>query len=303
LGPERLLQLQAVEQLKSKWVTDGFEETDFARFHNPTEEESQTLLEALRTLPFGSERRLVVVEGLKTLAPKHVPWLEAYLNHPNPKTLLVICAEAIEEKRGGFSPAALRSKGIEIIECYPPKGRALQDWLVTQARQLGKQLEPQAATLLMARAGANLKSLSLALESLSLLVDSAEQIRASDVEALIPPSYQETAFEILDTAASGKMEDALRGLHQGIALERISIEQFFGAMGWYYRMAWKTRQGGAAARWMSPARQAALSRLARWPVPKLEKALADAMEADSHVKYGHPTPELLADQLLMGLGS
>lgn len=303
VGPERRLRSDAIRQLKDQFLAAGFEEMDGVFFSEPPEE-AQPILEALRTSPFGSKRRLVVVDRLDSLEPEHLSWIEEYLKVPPPRASLVLCVDELDRSSQSFF--AQQSAGlVEKIACQPLKGERLSSWLIQQAQAIGKKLTPDALGLLTARVGTNLESLDLALETLALLAGSTPQITLAHVEALIQPSIRETAFDILDSAAAGEPEKAMGLLRQALVQGTLSIEQFMGALGWYYRMAWKAKKapGSAGFSWSSPARQTALKRLKCWPDSKLEKAFEDVLEADAGLKLSHPAPEALADQLLLCLGS
>ncbi len=292
VGSEKWLRDQEIERLKVQCLAPGFEEMDGTFFSEPPDD-PRAILETLRTLPFGSPLRLVVVGGFGALKMEDLSWLSEYLRRPNPKACLILCAERLE----GPLPASAR-----LVLCQPLKGSPLKEWLFLRAKEAGVQIDPEAADGLIARLGSSLQPLAMAVESLALLAGDSGRITRADVEALIPPSMRETAFEILDRAAAGDLQQALNRLRQAIAEGQIAVEQMVGALGWYYRLAWKSRQGDVQSGWISPQRQAALRRLLRWSPEQLRAAMEEALKADVDLKLGHPHPELLADQLILRLG-
>ncbi len=293
VGQETWLKEETVRLLKAQCLASGFEEMDLVRFGEPPEEES-VILAALRTPPFGSLRRLVIVEGFSTLSAASAPWLIRYAASPHPKACLAVCAQKL-----GLPVSA--QGGISVKWCEPLKGQPLRRWILDAAGALGKGIDGAAADLLMTRLGNDLASLHRALEALTLFVGSAERIRSGDVEKLVSASVRETAFDILDGAASGRPAQALEALRQSILQGRITLEQLMGALGWYYRMVLKEKNGPSGGSWISGRRQAALSRLARVSPEKLKRALVEVLESDLALKRGHPAPELLVDQLLVRL--
>lgn len=302
IGQEGWLKDQAIARFKKSCLAPGFEEVDLTRF-SETPALPSAILEALQTAPFGSPRRLVIVEGLSEVGESTFSWLTPYLARPNPKAALGLCAEKLE----GNKPIFLREQRagrVQILFCQPLKGRELEAWLVGQAQLLHKELKPPAAGLLIRRLGNNLKVLESALESLALYCGSSPAIDAKAVEALISPSVKETAFDILDQAASGFLGAAIGLLRQALAQGKISVEQLMGALGWIYRMAWKSKQTSTPSSfgWGSRDRQLALERLSRWSFAELEEALEEVLEADASIKLGNPAPELLANRLLLRLG-
>ncbi len=288
VGPERWLRQEAVLELKRGCLAAGFEETDFVRFSDP-KTEPQAILEQARTAPFGSPRRLVLVDGLDELNSESVPWLKDYLAQPNPKSCVVLCADRSKLPR---------SAQVQVIACMPLKERALEDWLEGRCRGKGKTLEEAAAAELVRRLGSGLQGLDLALDGLVLMAGDSPAVTRAHVEALIAPSLQQTAFEILDAAAAGRTEHAMRSLREALYLNRMGMDQFLGVVGWYLRMAWK---GGGAMSWMSPERREALNRFRRWPASRFQEALEELLRVDTRIKQGHPSPEWLADRLLMKL--
>ena len=272
LGAERWLQAQAVEELKRQCLGAGFEEADLVRFSGPAFEPQQ-ILEAARTVPFGSPRRLVVVDGIEELEPDSAPWITEYLAHSNPKACVVVCAERFGRDRDFIPTQMQRSGQVQVVWCLPLKGRNLENWILQRCGERGKRMEPKAVSLLMSRLGSDLQTLDQAIESLSLLGGDSPQMTSADVEALFSPSLRETAFDILDLAASGQTGKALEALHEALALSRLTVDQFIGALGWYYR---------------------------RRSTPRRE-ILEEVLRADVWIKQGHPALELLADQLLLRL--
>ncbi len=325
IGTEKWLREQHVRRLTENWIAPGVEEMDKVVYSEPPED-PRVILEALRTLPFGSAIRLVVVGGLTEAGEGALPWLAEILSHPAAKSCLLLCAERLERELAGRA---------QIVWCQPLKGKELERWVLEQAgsqtpragtdphadapmtwehaagsKTARAGIEPEAAALLIRRVGNQLQSLDQALESVSLLAGPSTRVTQAHVEALIVPSIRETAFELLDNVAAGRPEVGLTQMKAAVQQGRLTVEQWMGALGWYYRFAWKSRQGeGGSLRqaqgrlsWISPGRQAALNRLSRWSEGRLQTAMEEVLEAEVALKSGHPAPELLADQLLLKLG-
>lgn len=279
VGPERWLRARAVEEVRRRCVSAGFEETDFVRFAQPPDG-ADVVLNALRTAPFGSPRRLVVLDGVEELTSETVPWLAGYLERPNPAACAVICASSAAP--GVVSPEQRRSGRAQWLDCQPLKARALEEWVEAQAAGIGHRIDREAVSLLVRRLGENLQALALAVESLSLLAGPSAPITAAQVRSLIPSSVRETAFDILDSAAAGRPAAAVAALRQALATGQLTLDQFFGAVGWQIRSAVKGR------------------RMARRGA---EQALENLVRADVRFKQGDPDPEGLAERLLLDLVS
>ena len=165
-------------------------------------------------------------------------------------------------------------------------------------------MDSDAADLLLVRVGSELETLARAVETLTLYVGEEGRISKAHVELLVSPSARETAFDILDRAAAGYPEEAIALLRQALSQGKLTLEHhFLGALGWYTRLAWKTREDPVPHGWGSSLRVEAMRRLLDWPAGKLQEVLEEVLEAEVQVKRGHPVPELLADELLLKLGS
>ncbi len=299
VGPERWSRRKQIEELRRRCLAPGFEEADSIRLDGSVE--AAPILEALATSPMGSPRRLVVVDGWEELTPETAPWLESYLSRPNPKSCLVLCAERFrgrektipaEWQRGGERPVVVWCEG-------PDLGR----WIPEQAGALGKRIQPRAAELLVRHRGTDPSALELALEGLALLAGPAPEITVAHVEALIPPSLRESAFDILDSAAAGQPGRAIEALHTALGQGRMTPDQFLGALGWYLRMLWEARRGGRPGSRADFFRRRVSGRPASWDERRLRQELRQILRADRRLKRGDPAPELSADELLVRLSS
>lgn len=277
IGPDRWLRARAVERLRERCISPGFEETDFVRFPDPPAE-SEPILEALQTAPFGSACRVVVVDGLEEISAESVPWLPAHLERSAPVGCAVLCGDSAA---AGFPENGRAGAGrVERVACQPLKGKPLEEWIETRVREKGKTMEQPARIRLIQRLGENLQALDQAVESLTLLAGTAPIMTERDVRQLIPPSVRESAFDILDSASAGRPAEAIRALQRAVRQGDLTMDQFFGALGWYYRNAWKTRRRAKG---------------------EIVEALDDLLKSDVQLKQGHPDPELLAGRLLLKL--
>ena len=303
IGPERWLKDRAVRDLKRRCLSGGFEEADFLCLDGPASG-ARMIVDSVRTAPLGSPRRLVVAEGWEEIGPDSEPWVAKYLADPALKGCLVLCAERVGRSRSAPIPPQWRNGNPppKTIWCLPLKGAALEEWIVRRAQEQESRLADGTTALLVRRVGTDLQGLDAALEMLRLFSDPAGPIRPSDVEELIPPSYRETAFDLLDLAGSGRLGPALQSLRRALADGTLQTEQFIGALSWYYRMAWNSRRGAGSEGWRSPQRRSALDRIGRWPQERMSGAMEEVLRAAMEIRRGHPSPGLLTDRLLIQMG-
>ena len=241
-GPD---DFSATEELARLRATGGFE-------HNQDTFDGQTAdLGTLRavcdTMPFLSERRLVILNGLpkrkrtakgeasedgdesndtpppetgkrkaKGPDPKaFIAGLAEYVPHvPETTVLVVLVPEALEETH----PLVVAAKRYGTARAYtPPKGAALEDWLAKRAKASGATLTREAARLLVESLGADLRPLALEVDKLATYAGQGGQITVETVRALTPVARQGYIFDLTDALARRDRARALTLLHELLA--------------------------------------------------------------------------------------
>jgi len=165
------------------------------------------VLDDLRTLPFLTDRRLVLVREADAFVTKYRGELEDYLAAPSTTGVLLLDCKSL--------PANTRlHKRItqlgEVIECKPLKSYAVPGWLVQHCQgTYGKRLDQRAAALLCDQVGTDLGLLDAELQKLSLYVGDRAGISPADVEALTGRYREEQVWDILSAIAAGNRAKAL----------------------------------------------------------------------------------------------
>ncbi|MFN4258672.1 MAG: DNA polymerase III subunit delta [Gemmataceae bacterium] len=187
--------------------------------------------EDLDMLPFLSPRRLVVVENADPFVTKYRAALEKYVDQPAKTGVLVLDVKTW--------PSTTRlAKMIDnagTIVCKTPPVSQLPQWCRRWATaQHGKQLDPNAAQLLVDQVGPIMGQLDQELAKLASYVGNSNRIDMNDVDQLVSRSRTADTFRIFDAIGAGQTGAALaildRLLDQGN--EPIAI---LGAFSWQLR--------------------------------------------------------------------
>jgi DNA polymerase-3 subunit delta len=214
------------------------------------ETELAPILIACDTLPFLSERRLVIVDGLpkrkraarasessddgngadaegsvdaatprskkgRTSGQDPKAFIEGLANHVAllPETaVLVVAADELLEPSHPLVKAA--SAGGTARVFMPPKGAQLDAWLQQRAQSLGVRLDPDAANLLATSLGTDLRALAGELDKLAVYVGHDGRITPSDVRLLTASTQQSRVFDLTDALARQDRPRALALLHE-----------------------------------------------------------------------------------------
>ncbi len=194
------------------------------------------LRHACDTIPFLSERRLVIVRGLLArLAPerkakdqepaeKEDPaWKRAYLAElfdylPKlpPTTRLVFVEEKpLEEAHRIVKLARERGpqQGAHVVEYKRPGDKELPGKIVQRVRALKGEISTEAAKLLADLAGPDMRLLDSEIDKL-LAYTEGKRITEQDVELLVSQAREAVIFELTDCLGRHETGRALRLVHQ-----------------------------------------------------------------------------------------
>jgi DNA polymerase-3 subunit delta len=170
------------------------------------------VLDDLRTRPFLSPRRLVIVEDADPFVSAERSRLEKYVadldNAPATGVLVLeVQSWAASTKLAKAVPDRM------TITCNTPAVQTLPDWCVRRcAAQYGKQLGSAAARRLVDLVGPEMGQLDQELDKLALYVGAAARIEAEDVSKLVGRTRTDEVWELFDLIGAGKASEALRFL-------------------------------------------------------------------------------------------
>jgi DNA polymerase III subunit delta len=157
--------------------------------------ELAAVMDDLNTLPFLTDRRVVLIREADKFISAQREVLERYAAAPSAtSTLILECRtfpkttrlyKALTARSGasqspGTQTGGLRSPG-EIVECKKLSGRALIDFVFEEARARGKSIDASAAGQLVGLIGPDQGQLASEVEKLALYALDRHEISASDV--------------------------------------------------------------------------------------------------------------------------
>lgn len=125
------------------------------------------IVTACRTVPFASEKRLVVVEEANRLSKKEVKVIAEYLSDPAPTTVLILICDTLPQTSPLMKAVAALGRQA-VISCLAPKRRDLPSQVSNMARTHGIALTPDAAAVLVELIGENTVHIDEELKKLAL---------------------------------------------------------------------------------------------------------------------------------------
>gem|GEM_PF-51870 len=132
--------------------------------------------------------------------------LEAYLADPSISTCLIFCSDSVDKKRRIYKNI---EKCGQVVQFSSLRNRELNQWIDSRARKLGMIIEPQASAGLIAAVGNNLRQLSSELKKLACYTSGAK-ITASDVKLMVSRTAELNIFDLVDAVGGRDYKTAVR---------------------------------------------------------------------------------------------
>ena len=161
---------------------------------------------SLAMLSFETATRYLLVEDVCAWKAAELAPLEKALTELPPETVLVLVARGKAPK--SLSKATEKAGG-EIREYAAPKPWELPKWCVGHARELGLQLDHEAAKELVSRVGSSQQRLSRELEKIGLAVHPSVNVTSADVERLAAADTAPGAYDLADALVAGDLRATL----------------------------------------------------------------------------------------------
>jgi DNA polymerase-3 subunit delta len=198
--------------------------------------EVRAVVDAARTPPFLTARRVVVARGIGRFSADEMKSLIAYLAQPLDTTELVLGAG------GGRLPKALTdavsAAGGHTKSAAPPFAkRERSGWIDERIAMVGLHLDNGAVNLITERLGEDLSRLDGVLQTLMATYGRGAKLRAGDVEPFIGEHGSVPPWELTDAIDRGDTRAGLRLLsHMTHAGGRHPLQVMAILHGHYVRM-------------------------------------------------------------------
>jgi len=279
----------------------------------------EDLLTAVNTLPFLTNTRMVILDGLppRQDGKKFCALLEKM---PESTHLVITLMDAFERKHWkSVDPEKhwlaewCKSRGsqAEWLEFSLPAPFAMPGWLQKQAKSMGGKITPAAADLLAEWIGTDTRLAALELEKLLTYANYERTVEAQDVEALSINNAHGNIFQFVDALAEHNPTQALNQLHR--LMDEQEPIQIFSMIVRQFRLLLQVRELLDDGKGLQdipkdiPEIRASLvaekmaRQARRYDLEKLKAVYRRLLLVDRDLKTSQVTPELAFDLLVVEL--
>ncbi|MDD7362762.1 MAG: DNA polymerase III subunit delta [Peptoniphilus sp.] len=214
-GPEKYGMEQKRAQLEKRYIDPAMRDLNY----DVAREDAGEILAKANTLPFMSEKRMVVVRdaGLLSSDADLDTFLEDVFSVPDSTILLLMETETPIKKNQKLYKRF--KKAGRLIAMERLQGRALRSYLANYLAKLNRRITPEALEHFIRLSGYSDRNYSGDLEALVTTLDqiasiSKEEVRVEAIDTFLDPFQTETIFDLLDAIAKKRAEDVLRLLNE-----------------------------------------------------------------------------------------
>lgn len=320
-GNDETAMQDAVSGLQSKLGDTSTAEMNTAHFEGPSIS-FDALRNAAQAAPFLAKRRLVTVKNANKVFSTEASkdrFLD-FLDQVPASTGLVLLEihdqtkdELRKWERHWLPKWAAKAGGHAYVrEFFLPKGAQMAAWIRDKTRELGGELQPQAAAYLAQLVGTDKEAALQEIEKLLAYAAYRRPVEAADVALIsLPSGEQGDFFALVDSLVGGNSARAMEML-EALLLERDHIMLFFSLVG-HFRLLIQARELVETGRGnvdiskelnIHPYRAEKLAAQARrFKMETLEAIYQRLLDLDEQIKTGKIESDLAMETLVAGLSA
>lgn len=235
IGDDEYRKDKAIRDLASSLLGGESKDLDYKVFY-AGEAEPGEVLDNLKTIPFLSAKRLVVIRNLEKSSADLISSLNSYAEDPLKSTCLILEASGVSTHKdlGGLV------KRASVCRFQAMTGSEVAGWIREAFRACDKKIDPEGLNLLRELQGHNLPALAQEIEKLAAFAGDAAEVRLSDVEELVGKSLVSSTFDLADALGSKMTERALTICRELAASGKREYE-IIGLLSWHFKRLYRAK--------------------------------------------------------------
>lgn len=214
-GNERFL----IEEKRKTLMGHDIDDIDI-NIYDMTEFPIEIALEDAETLPFLSDRRIVIVKNpffltsekklaSQTEVEHDLKRLEQYLENPSPYATVIFEAPyaKLDERK---KIVQLLKKSAQVIEANTLQQKEVYAWIHNESRKLKIEMDEDFVKQLYSLVGNDLQRLKNELEKLSLYAGEQRTVTKEAIDLLVARTLEDNIFVLVDHVVNKRMDEAFQ---------------------------------------------------------------------------------------------
>lgn len=264
------------------------------------------VLDELRTAPFLTDKRVVLIRRADEFISNNRELLEKYLEHPCPTGRLVLTVRSWDART---RLAKALPKVGQLISVTTPKPWELPQRLVQYAAEAhDKRLSRDAAAFLIELSGDELTRLYGEIDKLALFVGDEKLITPKHIESLTGRNRSFNAFAVIDAIIAGSAAQAIERLRGMFETDKSAEYTVVGAFAFHFRRMFNAKvlleKGFAAGEVAKRLRiwgdvDGFFSQVRHMSLRQIGKCLQQLAETDHAIKTGRTKAPVAMEQFVL----
>lgn len=318
-GSDSYLREVCRKKIADAFVDPGMRDWGIRKFSADDDEVSAILGQA-QTMPMLAPLQVIFVSDVEALErleetrrDAQVKLIAEYLDNPAPYTVLVFEAAALDQRMRLAKMFAEKTVtvSVELSANTDERAKLAVPVAIDMAKELGADLEHDAAEELCEILGGELASIHTEIEKLSAYAGERKKITRADVDLLVISSQKYEVWDLADMLAERKAAQALEFL-DSLLREGEAAVALLGGLAWTYRRLLEAQelppgtngwQAASRLKMRADAAEKAMRRARKFPKSQLTSGLASLYEADSRLKSGGHSQRAVMEFLVTQLAS
>ena len=209
-GTEEYIKQQGLARLCERVLPAGLEQMNVSELLNP---EADELIAAGETVPFMSDRRVVIVQecdllqaGRKQENESKIEALLDWLPRIPPEACLVFWVKGKADGRKKLY--TYLKKNAVIVDFSPMTDMECNQWVQRSLRAMNKQISTDCAAQFVFTVGRDAALLKQEMDKLAHYAQERDTIAPEDIDAVCTKSLECTVFQMVDAQVAGKYAEA-----------------------------------------------------------------------------------------------
>ena len=230
-GEEEFLIQEALDLIIETVVEPGARDFNFNALYC-RDTSASDIVNLAQTLPFMSEKRLVIAKEIDAFKAADLEELAPYLHDPSPSTCLVLVSNQGRYEKKTITSAVEAHGGV--IRFYPLLEREIVGWIETRAKLLGVTIQHDAAQYLWQTVGSDLQKIKNELEKVKIYLHERKSITFDDVKTVVGDFREYSSFDLAAALGQKNREKALLILSR-LLQEGEAPVGLLGSIAWNFR--------------------------------------------------------------------
>ncbi len=268
------------------------------------------VLDDLRTLPFLTDKRVVLVRDADDFVSKNRSLLEKYFDNPCPTGRLIL----VVRTWNGSTKLAKKLPNVgKLISVAQPSRRELPQRVIDYANDAhGKKITYTTVQLLIELTGDDLTRLYSEIDKLALYADADKVIAPRHIEALIGHNRLFNAFAVIDAVIAGNPGAAVERLRGMFAQDKSAEYTVVGAFAFHFRRMFNAKvllDKGTPRRQIETSLRiwgktdSFFAQLRQMSLKQIGQYLQQLAETDYEIKTGRAKAKVAMEQLVLQLSA